>query len=98
MWINCRWLNLFATNHLRIRLDCAVGLIPETGCRQFSSKDTIFVILFCVTGGSAPEICEIGGIWCSARMLVRQYVLFGDFGKQSSVRVDLSTFWLRNTT
>ena len=24
MWIACRWLNLFATNHLRIRRDCAI--------------------------------------------------------------------------
>jgi hypothetical protein len=23
MWINCRWLNLFATNHSEIRRDCA---------------------------------------------------------------------------
>ena len=89
MWINCRWLNLFATSHLRIRPDCGLGLIPETGCGQFSSKDTISVTLFGATGGSAPEICEIGGIWCFVRMLVRQYMLFGDFGKQSSVRADL---------
>jgi len=27
MWIACRWLNLFATNHLRIRRDCAIVFV-----------------------------------------------------------------------